>query len=124
MTYHILLADDSKSMIHSTLSSIKKIPFNIYIDIVHDGFDAIKKATKQRYDLILLDISMPCMDGIMAMEKVRLHEKKQQLPPMKIYAHTTQVMSDHLPISPQNKFDAVILKPATMEEISSLLTTK
>ncbi len=122
MTYHILLADDSKSIVDTILANIKQIPFKIHIDIVHDGFDAIQKTMKQHYDLILLDIAMPCIDGITAMEKIRTHEKSQQSDPTRIYAHTTQAISDHLPISPQKKFDAVIIKPATSADIIRLLS--
>jgi len=40
------------------------------VDVASDGKEAITKATKDRPDLIVLDISMPGMDGIEAMGKI------------------------------------------------------
>ena len=40
------------------------------VDVASDGKEAIAKAMKDRPDLIVLDISMPGMDGIEAMGKI------------------------------------------------------
>jgi CheY-like chemotaxis protein len=45
-----------------------------------DGFEAVKKAVEEHPDLILMDITMPVMDGIQATQAIRLHEHLDSVP--------------------------------------------
>ncbi len=49
------------------------------VDIVHDGEEAIKAVTDFSYDLILMDIYMPNVDGIAANEGIRRQPKGKDL---------------------------------------------
>lgn len=44
---------------------------NICVERVENGFDAIKKLRKHKYDCILMDIRMPVMDGLTAAKEIR-----------------------------------------------------
>lgn len=58
----------------------------IYIDILtsvgyevdgaKDGKDALNKMEKKKYDMIMLDIIMPIMDGIAALKEIKTHPDK------------------------------------------------
>jgi len=65
----ILLVDDESS-IRRTLKDI--LSFEKY-DVVEavDGLDGIEKVKQQSFDVILLDIKMPRMDGVEAFEKIK-----------------------------------------------------
>jgi CheY-like chemotaxis protein len=49
--------------------SLKKVVKNI--DIANNGKEALEKFDKNQYDLILMDIQMPIMDGMVATKKIR-----------------------------------------------------
>lgn len=69
MSQRILLADDDKEI--SDLVEIYLQSEGFYIDKVSNGEDAIKAIKQKDYDLVILDIMMPKMDGITALINIR-----------------------------------------------------
>ncbi|MBD2843717.1 response regulator [Paenibacillus sp. IB182496] len=59
--YRILVAEDNEINQKLSLRLLEKLGF--YADIAADGQEAVELATSKRYDLILMDIQMPRMDG-------------------------------------------------------------
>ena len=45
-----------------------------------DGGEALKIATKEKPDLVLLDIMMPIMDGLQVLRKLKSQEKTKSIP--------------------------------------------
>jgi two-component system nitrogen regulation response regulator NtrX len=65
----ILIVDDDKS-IRKTLKDI--LEFEKYeVDEAVDGLDCIVRIKQQSYDVIILDVKMPRMDGMEAIEKIQ-----------------------------------------------------
>lgn len=67
--YQILIAEDSSFNIMILERIFSKLDYG-YV-IVGNGSDAWKELTLKQYDLILMDIEMPVMDGITATRKIR-----------------------------------------------------
>ncbi len=68
-TYHILIVDDNKINQVVTQSILKKNGYTF--DIAIHGKEAIEKAKDNSYDLILMDINMPEMNGLEATKIIR-----------------------------------------------------
>lgn len=66
---NILLVEDNSINQKIVILSIKDLVKTIEVAV--NGKDALDKFGKSRYDLILMDIQMPVMDGIVATKKIR-----------------------------------------------------
>ncbi len=69
----ILLVDDD-----SSLCLLYKTEFEAEgweVEIANNGFEAIEKIENNDYDLVVLDIRMPGMDGISALEKIAVKKR-------------------------------------------------
>ncbi len=71
----ILLADDSPINQAVTRSMLKHLGF-AQIDVVEDGGSAVDLASRESYDLILMDCKMPGMDGYQATRAIREREEQ------------------------------------------------
>lgn len=74
----ILLVDDSLT-VHAITKSLLMTAGH-KIDVVNNGRDGIKKVEGGNYDLVLLDIKMPGMDGFEVFRKLRAREQTKLLP--------------------------------------------
>lgn len=75
MTYNVLIIDDDKELCALIKQSISKEQINS--DYCYSGKDGLALLEKNNYQLILLDVMMPGMDGFQTMEK---NKSKQQHP--------------------------------------------
>jgi len=61
---------------------------NITITNAINGQKALEALERDSFDVVLLDISMPVMDGLEVLEKIRQNEKLKQLPVLMVTANT------------------------------------
>jgi CheY-like chemotaxis protein len=66
---NVLLVEDNLINQKIVILSIQKLVKNI--DIANNGKEALDKFGTSKYDIILMDIQMPVMDGILATKKIR-----------------------------------------------------
>ncbi len=60
----------------------------LHIDIASDGREAVRLARQNRYDLILMDVRMPGMDGLEATRSIRRQENGRPAPILALTANT------------------------------------
>jgi len=83
----ILLAEDN--MMNQKLVIMYLKQFDLLIDLAETGLQAVKAVKSNDYDLILMDVQMPDMDGIEATQVIRNIEttRKQAVPIIAMTAH-------------------------------------
>lgn len=69
---HILLVEDNVLNQKLIFLNLKKLGFEI--EIANNGQEAFEKVKEKCYDLILMDLMMPVMDGLEASVKIREFE--------------------------------------------------
>ncbi|CAL5421837.1 unnamed protein product [Camellia sinensis] len=69
----ILLVDDNKINVMVARSMMKQ--FGYCIDVVNNGVEAVRAVQCHGYDLILMDVCMPVMDGLQATRLIRSFEQ-------------------------------------------------
>ncbi len=75
MAKKILLVDDEPAIVKGISFSLKQDGYNI--DAAYDGEEAIEKFNNNSYDLVILDVMLPKMDGLAVLQRIR---EKSQLP--------------------------------------------
>ncbi len=65
----ILVAEDND--INQTVISWMLAPLNCQFDVVTNSLEAVAAVTRSNYDLVLMDVQMPKMDGIAATKQIR-----------------------------------------------------
>lgn len=112
----ILVAEDNPSNQKVLLEMLKKMGYRA--DAVADGREVLKALERRPYDLILMDIRMPEMDGITASKEIRSRWQKQG---PKIIAITAYALAGDKEKCLGAGMDGYIAKPVQMEELAEAL---
>ncbi len=123
---NILVAEDNSINQQVIIALLKR--FQVSYTLANNGREAIDWACKERFDLILMDIMMPTMDGLEATQQIRAHERQQQLSPVPIIALTAKAMKGDREEYLQQGMDGYVAKPIDSRllfaEMERLLTKR
>jgi PAS domain S-box-containing protein len=90
----ILLAEDSPDNRLLIEAYLKKLPYQL--DTAENGQVAVEKFMRQHYDLVLMDVRMPVMDGYTAVRRIRDWERERGRPSTPIVALTASALEDDI----------------------------
>ena len=90
----------------------------IEVDIVADGEEALRALENKRYDVVLMDIQMPGMDGFEATRRIRQNPSFRELPIVATTAHVAKIDREECFAAGMNAF---ISKPLQLDELYATL---
>lgn len=117
--FSILLAEDNLVNQKVALRVLKHLGYQA--DVVENGQAVIEAIANKSYDLILMDIQMPEMDGLEATQYIRNQELESQLPPIAIIAVTANATHDDQDICRQAGMNDYISKPIQIDKLKNIL---
>lgn len=113
----VLLAEDNIVNQKVAVRMLERLGYST--DIVHNGLEVLEALRRQPYDLILMDIQMPEMDGIEATCSIYQEWEAGQRPV--IIAMTANAMEEERDRCLKAGMDDHISKPVRLEELRTLL---
>jgi CheY-like chemotaxis protein len=113
----VLVVEDNPTNLQLVSSYIQKLGITQW-DVAYNGKDAVDLVSGNLYDLILMDIQMPVMDGIEATRQIRRIEKERPLmPSARILAMTAYSPSAEKQKFIQKGMDGMLRKPFLFDDL-------
>lgn len=113
----VLLAEDNH--VNRMLMRRQLEELGLVVTEACDGAEAVRLARQTRFDTILMDLSMPRLDGLTAAGLIRADRLQPDVP---IIAVTAQVSSDRVQQLAVAGITDVLTKPASVDEIAAMIT--
>ncbi len=105
----VLLAED-----HPTNQRVVGLilePLGVSLTMVDNGQDALNLAMRECFDLVLMDVQMPRLDGLSATRAIRAHEKAGARPRVPVISLTANALPEHVRDSLASGADLHLAKP-------------
>ena len=117
---NILLAEDN--LINQKVATLTLKQLGIECEIAKNGSEAFKMYAKNRYDVILMDMQMPEVDGIQATKMIREFERSISVKyPCYIVTVTANVLGEDKQLCLQAGMNNFLTKPFTEIELRNVL---
>ena len=113
----ILVAEDNAVNQKLALRLLEKMGYRA--DVAGNGLEAIEALERQHYDVILMDVQMPEMDGLEASREIAARWSPDQRPA--IIAMTANVMEGDRETALEAGMDDYVAKPIRVEELVGAL---
>ena len=119
MSCRILVVEDSPTMRQLITFSLRTVPDVKIVEAV-DGLDGLKKIQTGAFDLVVIDINMPVMDGLKLISIVRQDPKNKDIPVVII---STEGGADTKARAEALGIDAYITKPIMAGHVYKTIKT-
>ncbi len=117
MGARVLLVEDNQ--INQQVATELLESYGLRVTVAHNGREAVERVGRSPFDIVLMDIQMPEMDGLQATREIRKLPKRATLPIIAMTAHAmagdrekslAAGMDDHItkPIDPDRLFEALV----------------
>jgi CheY-like chemotaxis protein len=116
----VLLAED-----HPTNQKVIALilePLGVDLTIVENGRAAVDAVAANAFDVVLMDMQMPVLDGISAAREIRAREDEEMVFPACIIALTANALPEHEELTRAAGMDAHMAKPIRPRELLGLLS--
>ncbi|WON75855.1 response regulator [Serratia sp. UGAL515B_01] len=114
---HILIAEDNLINQQLAINFVRKLGHTC--QVVGNGKLALLELQQNHYDVVLMDLQMPEMDGIEAVQHLRAAESQQSCKHLPIIAMTAHAMKGDRERCLSQGFDGYISKPILLDNLGS-----
>ena len=108
----ILYVEDNEDNVYMLTRRLKRKGFELVIAV--DGLEGVEKARSEKPDLILMDLSLPKMDGWAATGIIKSDEATREIPIIALSAHA---MEEHKASAIASGCDDYDTKPVDLERL-------
>lgn len=88
--HKVLVVDDDKVLQQSVKQALEYHHFNV--EVADNGKEAVNKVYGQKYDLVVMDVNMPEMDGISALVEIKKHDPSVIVLILTAYSNVTDAV--------------------------------
>jgi len=113
----ILIVEDSPTMRQLLVFALRRLK-NVDIVEAQDGMDGLRKVSSDHFDIALIDINMPVMDGLKLIRLMRSEESLKEIP---IVVITTEGASDDRDRAISLGANEYLTKPIQANEVLSVV---
>lgn len=114
---NVMLVEDN--LINQTVAKEILGQAGIKPDIMNNGQEAVAAVSHKKYDIVLMDIQMPVMNGFQATEEIRKQHTKESLP---IIAMTANAMKGDREACLESGMNDYVSKPIKKDDLFSILS--
>jgi signal transduction histidine kinase/CheY-like chemotaxis protein len=117
----VLLADDhpvNRKVVEMILAQV-----NVELTSVENGAEAVQACRDGDFDIILMDMQMPVMDGLTATREIRLNESALGLARTPVVMLTANALAEHIASAEAAGADRHLAKPFDAAELLQLVAT-
>ena len=111
--YNVLVVEDSPGMRQLIIFALKRIPGMRVVE-AHDGLDGLSKLSAGWFDLVIVDINMPVMDGLKLVSMVRKNDLHKDVP---ILIITTQSSKEDRQRAVELGVNEYLTKPVQAQQV-------
>ena len=121
--YRILIVEDDEDIVETVKYSLEIRGFSV--DVAYDGLSALRKARKDHYDLMILDIMLPGKNGYEVSRILKEEMSEGKIEPFKILVLTARKVDSTEReefLSTWSKADEYMYKPFEMDHLIERMT--
>jgi CheY-like chemotaxis protein len=112
----VLIIDDNAVNRRLAQALFQKLGWQV--ETLDSGEGALLHLAEHRYDLLLLDINMPGMNGLEVCQRIRADQRLREL---RVIAYTAHVLPEEQQGFLSGGFDDVLLKPISFRAVQELV---
>jgi CheY-like chemotaxis protein len=112
---HVLVVDDdqtNRSVVNAFLS-----PTEVTLHFATNGLEAVEAFKAAAFDVVLMDVQMPVMDGLAAIREIRAYEARTGAPRARIHVLSAHGFSQDIQASLAAGADSHLTKPLSLAEV-------
>ena len=116
-TFSVLVAEDNP--VNQRVIGLMLDSLGAEVILAADGAEAVAWFEARRFDLVLMDMMMPNMDGLAATRAIRAAEQARALAPVPVIMLSANAMPDHITAALEAGCNAHMAKPVTAQKLIS-----